>query len=351
MVRIKVAGSSIALTIQIDRDELREYFPLEKVLSNLWELCGTLFDITIKDFTSESAPWNPDVRFFKVLDSSDGSEIGSFFLDPYARPSDKMTGSWMDPGRDRSDHCATKPLSFLNLNLTPPSGQQPCLMAFEDVENLFFEFGNGLQQLLTKVPYSELSGQANIEWDSIFSCANFVKFLFHKPQVMRSMSCHYRTGHHLPPHVIETILASQNHMRGYDTMRQLYFSAYDMELNISDEHWSVMMENVWREYMPLPLSKEDNHPCSLTQLFTDDFAGAYYSHLWSKMIGADIMSAFEEVGFDDMQQLSSVGKRFRDTYLSLGGGVAAGEVFRRFRGRDPTQEALLKRYLPSDSQS
>ena len=152
---------------QFDPNVVAEYFPLENVLKGLFDLCNSMFGITIKECTGEVETWHKDVRYFEVFDEQ-GQFISSFFFDPFSRPADKLSGTWMEMGRERSELMGTTPYSYLAMNLPKPkSSSLPVLMQFSDVLSLFREFGHGLQQLLTKVPYSELAGQRNVEWDAV----------------------------------------------------------------------------------------------------------------------------------------------------------------------------------------
>nr|KAG5694650.1 hypothetical protein BaRGS_003928 [Batillaria attramentaria] len=283
---------------KVDDDLVAEYFPLENVLKELFGLCNALFGITIKEATGEVEVLRDDVRYFKVFNEQ-GDEISSFFLDAYMRPADKL-----------------------------------------DLLSLFHEFGHGLQQLLTMVPYSELAGQKNVEWDAVQVCARFMQHWLMEPTFLRKLSSHYSTGEKLPDDLLTLVLKSHKHLAAYDMMRQLYLSAFDMEIYISKNHWHEAMTRCWAEYMLLPLSQDDNHPCSFTHIFSDQYPAAYYAYKWSEMIGADIFAAFKEAGLEDPEKVRATGARLAETFLSLGGGVPASEVFRRFRGRDPSLEAL-----------
>lgn len=152
---------------KFDHNLVAEYFPLENVLQGLFDLCNSMFGITIKECTGEVETWHEDVRYFEISDEQ-GQFVSSFFFDPFSRPADKLNGTWMEMGRERSELMETTPYSYLTMNLLKPkSPSSPVLMQFSDVLSLFQEFGHGLQQLLTKVPYSELAGQRNVEWDAV----------------------------------------------------------------------------------------------------------------------------------------------------------------------------------------
>jgi len=249
----------------------------------------------------------------------------------------------MEPGRERSALLGTTPFSYLNLNISPPLAGHPSYLTPDQISTLFHEFGHGLQQMLTTVPYSEISGQRNIEWDSLQACAKLMEMFSTDPRVLRNLG-----GADIPSDVITRLAASRQHMSAYDTMRQLYLSALDLELYVSSEHWQRVVPRVWAQYMPVQLNEkeEDNHPCSMTAIFSDQYSAAYYSLKWSEMIAADVFESFDEpLSNNDPAALAVIGRRFRDTYLSLGGGVPAREVFRQFSGRgEPSIDALVRQY-------
>ncbi|XP_064619158.1 uncharacterized protein LOC135482749 [Lineus longissimus] len=326
-----------------EESEIHEYFPLSSVLSGLSAICDKIFGIKIKDCTNEVHLWHQDVKFYKLFNKN-GEYLSAFYMDPFLRPSDKISGTWMESGRDRSDVVGTSTFSYLNLNIPPPLPGQQVRLTFREVESLFHEFGHGLQQMLTTVPYSELSGQKNIEWDALQICATFMVNLLREPEIINKLSSHSQTGESIPNELISTVYSSRDHMSAYKMMKQLYISAFDMELYISPDHWHEIMTRTWPEYMPVALSDEDNHPCSLTHIFSDQYPAAYYSFKWSEMIAADIMEEFKEVGFSDVEKVAEKGKRLMESFLTLGGGLPASEVFRKFKGRDPSLDGLIKQF-------
>ncbi|XP_064092424.1 uncharacterized protein LOC135205590 [Macrobrachium nipponense] len=322
-----------------DENQIREFFPFDHVFEGLLELCSELFGVSFREIDSSLvSTWHPDVRFFQVLDSR-GEHISSFYLDPYKRPGEKLHSlgsSWMLGLCNRSDVAGTTPLANLVFNFSPPeSEEKPSLLTFAEVNQLFLKFGHALQHLLTTVPYNEASGLTNIEWDAVEVCSNFMQNWLHEPSVLERISRHYESGLPLSGSSITDIIASLNHMSGFDLCKELYYSHLDMQLYTSKEFWLDMMRDLWKTYRPFALDKYDSHLCSNTTIIVDVWAAAYYSHLWSRMVAADAFEAFRE-----SEDVSETGARFRETFLSLGGGCHPGEVFRRFRGRDPSPDAL-----------
>lgn len=332
-------------TCQYDEDVLREYFPLPRVLDGMFSLVERLFQIRIEERQAVDT-WHEDVRFFDVFDLSAAGgtkPVAGFYLDLYSREDDKIrnTDGLMVGVRNRcrtSDNC---PLAAMIFNLPDPLYGKPSLLAFDDVRRLFQKFGHSLQHLLTRVGYSEMAGLSNIEWDSVEVTSHVMSHLLYHPATIEQISGHYASDEAIPAELVAAIQGGRRHLAGYRLCRELYAARLDLELHSRKDFWFEVVKSLWNEYNVVALDKKDAHPCSFTEIFSGDWAAAYYSHVWSRMIAADIYSAFYEAG-TDAAEFEAVGKRFRDTYLALGGSLHAGEVFRRFRGRDPSPKALLK---------
>lgn len=158
---------------------------------------------------------------------------------------------------------------------------------------------------------------------------------------MGTISCHWGSGDTLSKATFERICQAEQHMAGLDLCNELYLSALDLEMYSTKDFWLDIVKRLWPQYKSFEYQhKFDAHPCHFTQIFVEDWAAAYYSHVWSRMVAADVYSAFYEVR-DNEQQIKDVGKRFRDTFLALGGSEHPSKVFREFRGRDPSHKALL----------
>ena len=329
-------------------DELRPYFPFEKVLDGLFQLLTRLFGITVRQFTQGISVWNPDVRFYHVHDET-GVHIASFFLDPFSRPENKRGGAWMDDclGRRRIGDTMQRPVAHLVCNQTPPHGDTPSLMSFREVETLFHEMGHGLQHMLTKVDYADAAGINGIEWDAVELPSQFMEnWCYHRPTLL-SLTGHYQTGEPLPEALFEKIRAAKNYRAGSMMLRQLLFGMTDITLHAEfdpsgTESPNDLNRRLSQQTSPLPLLPEDRSLCSFQHIFSGGYAAGYYSYKWSEILSADAFGAFEEAGLDDPAVVAATGRRFRDTVLALGGGCHPMEVFRAFRGREPKVDALLK---------
>ncbi len=356
-------------------DELRPYFPFERVLDGLFQLLGRLFDITIRQAetsgpatTGPSADtvsvWHPDVRFYRVYDHGD-AHIAAFYLDPFSRPENKRGGAWMDdclgrrmlplsrpcspseePGGREGTARTQIPVAHLVCNQTPPLADTPSLMSFREVETLFHEMGHGLQHMLTTVDHADAAGINGIEWDAVELPSQFMEnWCYHRPTLL-GLTGHYQTGEPLPEPLFEKVRAAKNYRAGSMMLRQLLFGMTDMLLHSDfDPNGSETVHDVNRRLSQqtsvLPLLPEDRSLCSFQHIFSGGYAAGYYSYKWAEILSADAFGAFEESGLDNAAEVQRTGRRFRDTVLALGGGRHPLEVFQAFRGRGPQIDALL----------
>ncbi|RXG71962.1 putative cytosolic oligopeptidase A [Armadillidium vulgare] len=337
---------------EFDDIRIEEYFNFKNVWEQLLSLCSGLFGIQFEEVstTVSSSPsdtkvkvWDSHVRVYNVFDSS-GKKVSSFYLDAFRRPNQKIESqvnwAWMQALRSRCDALNYLPLASLIFNFPfTVEKDNEVLLTFEDVQTLFKKFGHALQHLLSTVPYCQVAGLTNIEWDAVEVCSNFMLFWLFEPSVLEKLAKHYKTGESLPPKYIKNIIRKQIHMAGYDLCNELFLAHFDIKLHTENAHCFEILKELWPLYKPFQLNKEYSLPCWFSPIMSDIWAAAYYSHTWSKMIAADAFSAFKE---SDPQEITSTGRRFKDTFFSLGGGTHSAEVFRQFRGRDPTPEALHK---------
>lgn len=333
--------------------DYRDYFPLDNVLNGLWGLCSRLFGVEIRQRigTDAASTWHKDVRLFDVFDESSTEPVGSFYLDPYARSGEKprfsqpnaSSASWMVGIQSRSGVTHSKPLAALVFNLPSPTVSQPSLLSLKDVHALFHRTGTVLQHVLSKARYSEVAGLSNLEWDVVEAGGHVLgHWLLDRKTVVDGLSSHWKTGEKLPEKMWEGMFAVHKHAAGLDLCRELYLSALDLALYSSkNDFWLDVVKYHWPQYRPFPLAKQDSHLTSFTPIFSEEWAAAYYSHVWARVVAADIYGAFHEVGTDEAK-VAEVGRRYKDTILASGGSCDPSIVFRRFRGRDPTPKALLK---------
>jgi oligopeptidase A len=335
----------------IDEEALRPYFPLPRVLQGLFDLASRLFGISIEPADGQAPVWHQDVQFYRVHD--EGQPIAAFFLDPYSRPADKRGGAWMDEctGRsrlyDETPQGGRLPVAYLVCNGTPPVEDRPSLMTFREVETLFHEFGHGLQHMLTHVDEGFASGIRNIEWDAVELPSQFMEnWCYHRP-TMERVSGHFETGQPLPVDLFDKLCAARTFLAGSGMLRQLDFALTDLALHdgyvpVAERTPNDLRLEVARNTTVLPPLEESRFLNAFSHIFAGGYAAGYYSYKWAEVLSADAFAAFEEVGLDDAAAVSQTGGRFRSTVLGRGGSRHPMDVFREFRGREPSTTALLQ---------
>jgi oligopeptidase A len=331
-------------------EALRPWFPLPRVLDGLFALCGRLFDIRIEAADGEAPVWHADVHFFRVFDAGSGKPIAGFYLDPYSRPGSKRGGAWMDDCLGRSIDAAghpVLPVAYLICNQSPPVGDTPSLMTFEEVETLFHEFGHGLQHMLTTVERPQAAGINHVEWDAVELPSQFMENWCYDRATLLGMARHWQSGEPLPEAEFAKLLAARTFMGGSATLRQVHFALVDLRLHSawtpgSGQSPEDLRRQIAATTTVLPPIPEDCFLCAFSHIFAGGYSAGYYSYKWAEVLSADAFSAFEEVGLGNEPAVQSTGRRFRDTVLSLGGSRSPAEVFEAFRGRAPSAEALIR---------
>ncbi|NJL46774.1 MAG: M3 family metallopeptidase [Leptolyngbyaceae cyanobacterium SM2_5_2] len=332
----------------LNDEELRPYFPLPQVLDGLFALAHRIFDITISPADGEAPVWHPDVRYFQVLNGN-GEPIAHFYLDPYSRPAEKRGGAWMDDciNRGKVNGQVRLPVAYLVCNQSPPVDGKPSLMTFRDVETLFHEFGHGLQHMLTQVDYTGAAGINNVEWDAVELPSQFMENWCYHRDTLLTLARHYDTGAPLPEDLYQKIMAARTFMTGSAILRQVRFGWTDIELHhryrpAGPETVAEVSRRIAAQSSILEPLPQDAFLCAFTHIFAGGYAAGYYSYFWAEVLSADAFAAFEEVGLDNDTALAETGHRFRDTVLALGGSRHPMDVFKAFRGREPSTQALLR---------
>lgn len=324
----------------VDQEQLRQYFPLQRVLSGLFAVIQRLFSVEIAP-EQGVVLWHADAQAYCVM--RNGEIIARFFIDLYARDN-KRGGAWMGDCRSRrvlDDGTIQLPVAFLVCNFMPPAGEQPCLLTFNDVTTLFHEFGHGLHHMLTQVNCAPVSGINGVEWDAVELPSQFMENWCWQPEIIPTISAYHKTGEPLPIDMLEKMLKAKNFQSGLQMLRQLEFSLFDFLL-----HWQYSPEQSVQSVVeairqkvaviqPPPFNRFQN---SFSHIFAGGYAAGYYSYKWAEVLSADAFAAFEESGVFDV----ATAHRFLAAILERGGTEDALSLFRRFRGRDPSIDALLR---------
>jgi oligopeptidase A len=320
--------------------QLKQYFTEPRVLAGLFKVIETLFSVAIR---ADSAPvWHPDVKFYRI-ETLGGELIGQFYLDLYAREH-KQGGAWQDDARSRRGRRGglATPVSFLTCNFSRPVGGRPATLRHDDVLTLFHEFGHGLHHMLTRVDEPAVSGIHGVEWDAVELPSQFMENFAWEWEVLQMLTGHVDTGERLPRTMYERMIAARNFQSGFYTVRQIEFALFDMLLHTAEpaDEAAVMalLADVRREVSVLMPPEYNRFPHSFSHIFAGGYAAGYYSYKWAEVLSADAYSAFEEGGILN----PSIGRRFQDEILAVGGSRPAMQSFVAFRGRKPTIDALLR---------
>ena len=333
-------------------EELRPYFPMPKVLAGMFALADRLFGIRVEDATGTIPGWHEDVRYF-VLSDHEGRQVASFFMDPYARSADKRGGAWMNSGLGRSDLFPAAdgrprlPVAYIVCNFTPPVGDRPALLTFSEVETLFHEFGHALQHMLTRVDCGLVAGISNVEWDAVELPSQFMENWCYHEATVQGFARHVDTDEPLPKELFDKVVAARTFNTGLATLRQLQFGLVDMELHhrydpSGGDTLKDVEERIGQQTQVGATWPEARQLNSFGHIFAGGYSAGYYSYKWAEVLSADAFAAFEEAGLEDEASLAETGRRFSETVLALGGSQEPMEVFKAFRGREPSTEALMR---------
>ncbi|MBP7943420.1 MAG: M3 family metallopeptidase [Polynucleobacter sp.] len=334
-------------------NELKQYFPLPKVLEGLFGVIQTLFGVKIE--SSDLPTWHADVQSFSVK-NAENRIVAYFYLDPYARPG-KRGGAWMDDARGRRvlpNGEIQVPVAYLVCNFAPPVKvdgvlRQPTI-THDDVITLFHESGHGLHHLLTQVSALGVSGINGVEWDAVELPSQFMENFCWEWEVLEKMTAHAETGKALPKELFNKMLAAKNFQNGYMTLRQVVMSLTDWRLHSSLDPKNAqgqavldLSRSIADQFNVIPQPALSRWINTFSHIFAGGYAAGYYSYKWAEVLSADVYAAFEESAKLTGSILDvETGKRYRTEILEVGGSRPAAESFKAFRGREPSIDALLR---------
>ncbi|PAR39524.1 oligopeptidase A [Vibrio metoecus] len=327
----------------ISDEELRPYFPEQKVVNGLFEVLNRLFGMQVKERQGVDV-WHESVRFFDIFDEK-GTLRGSFYLDLYAREH-KRGGAWMDECRVRrtTDNGALQtPVAYLTCNFNRPVGDKPALFTHDEVTTLFHEFGHGIHHMLTQVEVGAVSGINGVPWDAVELPSQFLENWCWQEEALAFISGHYQTDEPLPKAMLDKMLAAKNFQSAMFILRQLEFGLFDFTLHTTydPEVGPKVLETlaeVKKKVAVLPGLEWNRFSHSFSHIFAGGYSAGYYSYLWAEVLSADAFSRFEEEGIFNHE----TGLSFLNNILEMGGSEEPMELFKRFRGREPQIDALLR---------
>lgn len=327
----------------ISDEELRPYFPANKVVQGLFETVKRLFGVKVTERFGVEV-WHPDVRFFDIY-GEEGELRGSFYLDLYAR-ANKRGGAWMDDcmgRRYREDGSLQKPVAYLTCNFNGPVGDDPALFTHNEVETLFHEFGHGIHHMLTKVEVAGVAGINGVAWDAVELPSQFLENWCWQPEALAFISGHYQTGEPLPADLLERMLAARNFHSALMMLRQLEFSLFDFRLHMATDaaapgRVQAILDSVRDKVSVLPPPSFNRFQHGFAHIFAGGYAAGYYSYKWAEVLSSDAFSRFEDEGIFS----EKTGRDFLHAILEQGGSKEPMELFKQFRGREPKIDALLR---------
>lgn len=326
----------------ISEEELRPYFPLQKVMQGLFFIVKTLYGMTFEEVKGVEV-WHKDVTCYRVSDEG-GSERGYIYIDLFARPN-KRGGAWMDSCQSRrkcSDGHIQLPIATLTCNFAKSSGKKQPTLSHDEVLTLFHEFGHCLHHILTKIEYLSASGINGVEWDAVELPSQFFENFCYEKEALSQLTAHVQSDEPLPDAMIQRLLAAKNFQSAMAMLRQLEFSLFDFRIHqeyngqkptfIADVLADVRKKSV------VPVAPYQRFQHSFSHIFAGGYGAGYYSYKWAEVLSSDAFSRFEEEGVFNTQ----TGRDFLHSILEVGGSKKALDAFVAFRKRAPIIEPLLK---------
>ncbi len=322
----------------IDDQELKPYFQLEKVQEAVFGLAKTLFGLEFKE-TTEIQKYHDEVKTYEIFE--DGKFKALLYADYFPRKG-KRAGAWMTSFKSQSIKNAqnNRPHISVVCNFSKPTSNTPSLLTFQEVTTLFHEFGHALHGVLANTTYPNLSG-TSVKWDFVELPSQFLENYCYEPDFLKTFAKHYQTGEVLPNEKIDKISDSKNFMEGYQTLRQIGFGILDMGYHTQPEKvgdiktFEVAETQATNLY---PSNPETVMSTSFSHIFQGGYSAGYYSYKWAEVLDADAFQYFKENGIFNPE----IAAKYK-ILLSAGGTKDPMELYKNFRGSEPKVESLLKR--------
>jgi oligopeptidase A len=316
----------------INQEEIKEYFTLNKSLTGLFWLLEELFDITVSEEDPKHS-YHEDLRLFKL--SKNNETVAYIYADLHSRKG-KRSGAWMSDYVSFSN--SDTPIAFVSCNFEKAAEKDNSLLRFEEVETLFHEFGHALHHTLTVVEEKDASGISGVPWDAVELPSTFMEFFCMEDLILEKISGHYKTGEKLPLELKEKLQKSRNFQSGMILLRQLEFSITDMLIHIEDSEPYEILEKVRSEIGMLKTPKYNRFLNAFSHIFAGGYAAGYYSYKWADILSSDIFETFRDNGVVCKETAS----RYLDCILSKGSSKEISEMFVDFKGREPKTDAFLR---------
>lgn len=325
-----------------NEEDLRPYFKLENVVEGVFTHAKKLYGLTFKE--NKNIPvYHPEVKAYEIFEEASGKYMGLFYTDFFPRET-KKGGAWMTQFRGQGLIAGkmVRPHVSIVCNFTKPTPTKPSLLTYDEVRTLFHEFGHSLHGILSECTYPSLSG-TNVYWDFVELPSQIMENWVGEKEGLDLFARHYETGAAMPADLIEKLRASQKFQAGYMSCRQIQFGLMDMAWHSTDPAGitdvDAFEDQATAEARLFPKVPGTNSSVAFGHIFAGGYSAGYYSYKWAEVLDADAFEYFKEKGLFDPE----VSKKFRDNILSRGGTEHPMELYKKFRGREPDPEALLRR--------
>jgi len=313
------------------KSDLTPYFPEQQVLDGLFDTIENLYQIKINIL--EEVSYHADVKVLEI-NNIDGL-VGRIYLDVYARK-DKRGGAWMADYQALMDD--NKPVAFVVCNLNSPSKGKPALFEFDEIVTLFHEFGHALHHVLTKVEYPSAAGIAGVPWDGVELPSQYMEFFCYEYDVVKLLSKHWKTGESLPDELFTKLIDSKNFLSALAMLRQCEFSLWDIHTHLSTEDTYKVLAQVRTQTSLMPSINESRFLNTFGHIFSGGYAAGYFSYKWAEVLAAD--------AYDYVQSQGGIGSKASQSFmhhiLEVGGSLDFMGQYVKFRGSEPSIQALLK---------
>ncbi|MBQ2128857.1 MAG: M3 family metallopeptidase [Prevotella sp.] len=326
----------------IDAEMLRPYFELSQVIKGVFGLANRLYGITFKE-NKDIPVYHPDVKAYEVFDK-DGSYLAVFYADFHPRKG-KQNGAWMTEYQGQwisRKGENVRPHVSVVMNLTKPTEDKPALLTLGEVETFLHEFGHSLHGMFANTRFESMSG-TNVWWDFVELPSQFMENFAIEKEFLRTFAFHYQTGEPLPDELIHRIVRSRNFMAATACLRQVSFGLLDMAYYTMKEPFDddimTFEKHAWQKAIISPQLPETCMTVQFSHIMAGGYAAGYYSYKWAEVLDADAFAVFKRHGIFNPE----IAQSFRDNILSRGGTEHPMTLYKRFRGGEPTIDALLKR--------
>lgn len=325
----------------LDQELLKPYFQLEKVIDGVFEIANRLYDLHFTE-VFDIEKYHKDVKTYKVTDKNENL-VSLFYADFHPRPG-KRNGAWMTSYKSQyvKDGVNERPQVSIVCNFTKPTATKPSLLTFNEVTTLFHEFGHALHGMLANTTYNSLSG-TSVSWDFVELPSQVLENWCYEKEALELFAKHYKTGEIIPMNYVEKIKESASFHEGMQTLRQLSFGMLDMKWHSQNPSKITSVKAFEKEafdgFQLYPEVEENCMSTSFSHIFQGGYSSGYYSYKWAEVLDADAFEYFLEKGIFNKE----VASKFKEFVLSKGGTEKPMELYKRFRGKEPKPEALLKR--------